>query len=242
MCHMLSYILEQYFFRVKSQLEHHLTSSFAKGLYKEIKVKSLDSETPKLFGLDRQFGQIQFGVFGLFLANLTAPILVLWCLYAVWPYNKWRRHCAPWCHNWCIVCSHSNHINDPSKRIFSYTNKFSINSIIVKTLIGRSVEFCAVLCTFKHECGMQQQYLSTRWPNSLYMSCNELSLWSRIWYFGWFRLNWWYWKFCNLSKLYPKVCFIKTDTLYIIGYHLYKVRPFLWNSITVVPRSYATPS
>ena len=170
MCHMLSYILEQYFFRVKSKLEHHLTSSFAKGLYKEIKVKSLDSETPKLFGLDRQFGQIQFGIFGLFLANLTAPILVLWCLYAVWPYNKWRRHCAPWCHNWCIVCSHSNHINDPSKRIFSYTNKFSINSIIVKTLIGRSVEFCAVLCTFKHECGMQQQYLSTRWPNSLYIS------------------------------------------------------------------------
>ena len=33
---------------------------------------------PKLFGLGRQIGQINFGAFGVFLVDLTAPILVLW--------------------------------------------------------------------------------------------------------------------------------------------------------------------
>ena len=33
---------------------------------------------PKLLGLDRQFGQINFGAFGVFLANLSAAILVEW--------------------------------------------------------------------------------------------------------------------------------------------------------------------
>jgi hypothetical protein len=33
---------------------------------------------PKLLGLGRQFGQMSFGAFGVFLANLSAPILVLW--------------------------------------------------------------------------------------------------------------------------------------------------------------------
>ena len=33
---------------------------------------------PKLLGLDRQFGQINIGAFGVFLAHLSAPILVLW--------------------------------------------------------------------------------------------------------------------------------------------------------------------
>ena len=32
---------------------------------------------PKLFGLSRQFGQINFVVFGVFSANLSAPILIL---------------------------------------------------------------------------------------------------------------------------------------------------------------------
>ena len=32
---------------------------------------------PKLLGLDRQFGQINLGALGVFLANLSAPILVL---------------------------------------------------------------------------------------------------------------------------------------------------------------------
>ena len=33
---------------------------------------------PKLLGLDRQFGRIQFGAFGIFSANLSAPIFELW--------------------------------------------------------------------------------------------------------------------------------------------------------------------
>ena len=33
---------------------------------------------PKLLGLGRQFGQINFGAFEVFLADLSAPILVLW--------------------------------------------------------------------------------------------------------------------------------------------------------------------
>jgi hypothetical protein len=32
----------------------------------------------KLLGLGRQFGQINFGAFGVFSANLSSPILVLW--------------------------------------------------------------------------------------------------------------------------------------------------------------------
>ena len=32
----------------------------------------------KLLGLDRQFGQINFGAFGVFSVNLSVPILVLW--------------------------------------------------------------------------------------------------------------------------------------------------------------------
>ena len=32
---------------------------------------------PKLFGLGRQFGQINYGAFGVFLAHLSTPILVL---------------------------------------------------------------------------------------------------------------------------------------------------------------------
>jgi hypothetical protein len=34
-------------------------------------------EIPILFGLGRQFGQISFGAFGIFSADLSAPILVL---------------------------------------------------------------------------------------------------------------------------------------------------------------------
>ena len=37
----------------------------------------------KLLGLGRQFGQIIFFAFGVFLANLSAPILVLWVLVHV---------------------------------------------------------------------------------------------------------------------------------------------------------------
>jgi hypothetical protein len=33
-------------------------------------------QNPKLLGLGRQFGQIKFGAFGVFSANLSAPILV----------------------------------------------------------------------------------------------------------------------------------------------------------------------
>ena len=33
---------------------------------------------PKLLGLGKQFGQINFGAFGVFSANLSAPILVQW--------------------------------------------------------------------------------------------------------------------------------------------------------------------
>ena len=33
---------------------------------------------PKLLGLSRQFGPINFGAFGVFSANLSAPILILW--------------------------------------------------------------------------------------------------------------------------------------------------------------------
>ena len=35
-------------------------------------------QNPKLLGLDRQFGQINFGTFGVLSADLSAPILVLW--------------------------------------------------------------------------------------------------------------------------------------------------------------------
>ena len=34
-------------------------------------------QSPKLLGWGRQFGQISFGAFGIFSANLLAPILVL---------------------------------------------------------------------------------------------------------------------------------------------------------------------
>jgi hypothetical protein len=34
-------------------------------------------QNPKLLGLCRQFGQINFAAYGEFLANLSAPILVL---------------------------------------------------------------------------------------------------------------------------------------------------------------------
>ena len=42
--------------------------------------ETFSHRNPKLLGLDRQFGQVNFGVFGVFLANLSAPILVLWVL------------------------------------------------------------------------------------------------------------------------------------------------------------------
>ena len=35
-------------------------------------------QNPKLLGLGRQFGQINFGAFAVFSNNLSAPILVLW--------------------------------------------------------------------------------------------------------------------------------------------------------------------
>ena len=35
-------------------------------------------QNPKLLGLGRQFGQINFGAFGVFSTDLSAPILVLW--------------------------------------------------------------------------------------------------------------------------------------------------------------------
>ena len=35
-------------------------------------------QNPTLFGLDRQFGQKMFRVFGVFSTNLSAPLLVLW--------------------------------------------------------------------------------------------------------------------------------------------------------------------
>ena len=84
----MSNILEQYFFRVKSNLEHPLTSKSAKGLYKELKEKSWDSamahglptpieaffiEIPNFWAwadnLGRQFGQIRFGAFVVFSAD-----------------------------------------------------------------------------------------------------------------------------------------------------------------------------
>ena len=39
--------------------------------------EALFHKNPKLLGLDRQFGQISFGAVGVFLANLSAPILIL---------------------------------------------------------------------------------------------------------------------------------------------------------------------
>ena len=39
--------------------------------------KAFFHQYPKLLGLGRQFGQINFGTFGVFSANLSAPILVL---------------------------------------------------------------------------------------------------------------------------------------------------------------------
>ena len=38
------------------------------------------NQNPKLLDLGRQIGQINFGAFGVFLANLSAPILVL-CVF-----------------------------------------------------------------------------------------------------------------------------------------------------------------
>ena len=35
-------------------------------------------QNPKMLGLFRQFGQVSFGAFGVFLVDLSAPILVLW--------------------------------------------------------------------------------------------------------------------------------------------------------------------
>ena len=40
--------------------------------------KAFFHRTPKLLGLGRQYGQINFGVFGAFLDNLSGPLLVLW--------------------------------------------------------------------------------------------------------------------------------------------------------------------
>jgi hypothetical protein len=34
-------------------------------------------QNPKMLGLFRQFGQVSFGAFGVFLVDLSAPILVL---------------------------------------------------------------------------------------------------------------------------------------------------------------------
>ena len=39
-------------------------------------MKPFFHQNPKLLGLGRQFGQINFGAFGVFLANLSALILV----------------------------------------------------------------------------------------------------------------------------------------------------------------------
>jgi hypothetical protein len=39
--------------------------------------ESFFHQNPKLLGLGRQFGLIDFGAFGVFLANLSATILVL---------------------------------------------------------------------------------------------------------------------------------------------------------------------
>jgi hypothetical protein len=39
-------------------------------------MKPFFHQNPTLLGLGRQFGQINFGAFGVFLANLSAPILV----------------------------------------------------------------------------------------------------------------------------------------------------------------------
>ena len=39
--------------------------------------EALFHHNPKLLGLSRQFGQINFGAFGVFSADLSAPILVL---------------------------------------------------------------------------------------------------------------------------------------------------------------------
>ena len=39
--------------------------------------EALFHQNPKILGLGRQFGQINFGAFEVFLADLSAPILVL---------------------------------------------------------------------------------------------------------------------------------------------------------------------
>ena len=56
---------------------------------------------PKLFGLGRQFGQKRFAAFGVFSANLSAPILVLWVpcpyytyvsfLFLDWRLTHWEK-------------------------------------------------------------------------------------------------------------------------------------------------------
>ena len=56
---------------------------------------------PKLLGLGRQFGQINFGAFGVFSADLSAPILVLWVLCpcftidltSFFNWNFWKKEC-----------------------------------------------------------------------------------------------------------------------------------------------------
>ena len=40
-------------------------------------------QNPKLLGLGRQIGQINFGAFGVFSNNLSAPILVLYTKFSI---------------------------------------------------------------------------------------------------------------------------------------------------------------
>ena len=54
----MSNILEQYFFRVKSNLEHPLTSKSAKGLYKELKEKSWDSAMVRVVTMVTKFDSL----------------------------------------------------------------------------------------------------------------------------------------------------------------------------------------
>ena len=54
--------------------------------------RELFSENPKLLGLGRQIGPKNLGAFGVFLANLSAPILVLWVPCPCFPLINHFKH------------------------------------------------------------------------------------------------------------------------------------------------------
>ena len=64
------------------QASLHYAVYFSQNFYLEHGIRTPNEAffhlNPKLLGLGRQFGQISFGTFEVFLAELSAPILVLW--------------------------------------------------------------------------------------------------------------------------------------------------------------------